>query len=458
MALFGTDGIRALAGEGPLSDDNVVLLGRALSQLLKQRPEIFRNRIVHETRRTVTRDHSGAGKVLVGRDTRESGAAIEARLVEGFGLGIASVGVLPTPGIAYLVRKWNCSLGLVISASHNPAAWNGIKVIAPDGFKIPDAAELAIEEILRRESPPGPSFIANLDFSSRKAEYAGFLRAHLPPDALAGLKLVVDCANGAASAIAPGLFRSLGAEVVALNARPDGRNINVRAGVLEPEFLADAVTSEKAALGIAYDGDADRCILVDETGAVRDGDFILAACAADMKEHGQLRGDTVVSTVMANFGLEKFLAERSIRLARTQVGDKWVAAEMMATGASLGGEQSGHVIFMDALPTGDGMLTSLRILRILRDRRTPLSRLCPGFAKVPQRLKNLKVPSKPDLATIPAAAAAIARAEQALAGSGRLLVRYSGTEPLLRVMAEGTDAALVECVVDGLTKEISNIF
>jgi len=457
MALFGTDGIRALAGEGPLSDDSVVLLGRALSHLLKERPEVFRNRVVRETRRTVTRDHSGAGKVLVGRDTRESGPGIEARLAEGFGLGIASVGVIPTPGIACLVRKWNCSLGVVISASHNPAAWNGIKIIAPDGLKIPDAAEQAIEEVLRNESPPGPSFIAKLDFSSRKTEYANFLRAHLPPDSLAGMKLVVDCANGAASAIAPGLFRSLGAEVAAVNASPDGRNINVRAGVLEPERLGDTVLAEKAHVGIAYDGDADRCILVDETGAVRDGDYILAAAAVDMKDHGLLAGDTVVSTVMANFGLEKFLAERSIRLARTQVGDKWVAAEMMACGASLGGEQSGHVIFMDAIPSGDGMLTSIRMLKILRDRRKPLSLLCAGLTKVPQLLRNLKVSSKPDLAAIPAAAEAIARAESTLAGTGRVLVRYSGTEPLLRVMAEGTDSALVQKVVEELIKEISHI-
>jgi phosphoglucosamine mutase len=448
MPLFGTDGIRALAGEGPLSDDNVVLLGRAIQRLLKSRPEIFRNRGVKETRRTVTRDHSGAGKVLIGRDTRASGAAIENHLIEGFGLGAISVGVLPTPGIAYLVRKWNCSLGIVISASHNPADYNGIKVIAPDGFKIPDEAEAAIEQAVRTETAAAPSFIARLDFSSRKNEYAQFLRAHFGPDALKGLRLVVDAANGAASGIAPSLFRAAGADVVALNTAPDGRNINVHAGVLEPEMLADLVRREKANLGIAYDGDADRCILIDETGAVRDGDFILAVAAAHMKERGLFSSDTVVSTVMANYGLEKFLSERGLKLERTAVGDKWVAEAMMKSGASLGGEQSGHVIFFDALPTGDGMLTSIRILKIMLERKQPLSALCAGLVKVPQILKNVRVGSKPDLASVPALRDAIARGEKDLAGRGRLLVRYSGTEPLCRVMAEGSDDAVVRRVVD----------
>ncbi len=454
MRLFGTDGIRAIAGEGPLAPDVVVLVGRALKVLLKDRPDLFRNKGVRETRRTVTRDISGAGKVLLARDTRASGPAIEASLIEGFGLGMMSVGVLPTPGVSYLVRKWNCALGVVISASHNPSEYNGIKLIAPDGFKVPDAAEQAIEEFIKSQTAPAPSFIANLDFSARKIEYANFLRAHLPPESLSGLRVVVDAANGAASDLAPGLFRSFGAEVISRNVTTDGRNINVASGVLQHDLLVDLVKSEKANLGIAYDGDADRCILVDETGAVRDGDFILAVVADYLQEREMLPGSVVVSTVMANYGLEKFLADRKIRLVRTNVGDRWVAEEMMRTGAPLGGEQSGHIIFFDALPTGDGLLTSIKILKIMLDRKKPLSALCAGLTKVPQLLKNVKVASKPAFETVPALREAIAHAEKEIAGQGRVLVRYSGTEPLCRVMAEGADSALVQKVVDQLVEVV----
>lgn len=458
MRLFGTDGIRDLAGEGPLAPDFVALIGRAIADLLKADPKQFRHERLPGTRRTVTRDHTGVGKVLIARDTRRSGAEIERKLVEGFGLGTMSVGVLPTPGAAYLVRKWNCSLGIVISASHNPPEYNGIKLLAPDGSKVPDEAERAVEQYVEVEVPPPPSFVATLDFSNRRHEYAGFLRSQLGAGALKGRRIVVDAAHGAASAIAPGLFRALGADVIAVNCAPDGNNINVDAGVLEPDRLAAVVRRENAALGCALDGDADRCILVDETGTVRDGDFLLGVAAAWLDGRGQLPGRTVVSTVMANWGLEKFLRDRGLALVRTAVGDRYVVDEMLRIGAPLGGEASGHVVFLDALPTGDGMLTALRVLRIMIESGKPLSRLCAGLSKIPQKLVNVTVREKPDLASRPAIADAILEAERRLSGKGRLLVRYSGTEPLCRVMAEGEDAALVdqavERVVDAVRKSL----
>ncbi len=443
MALFGTDGIRARAGEGPLTPEGVQRIGLAIGRLLRTQAGLFA---------TVADPELPRGAVLIGRDTRESGEGIEANLTHGimtFGNEVWTAGVLPTPGIAYLTRSWSCSLGIVVSASHNPASDNGIKLLSPEGFKAPDAAEEAVEKLaadpnLQEPGQPMTSFYRRV--ANRSDEYSWFLRDQYG-GSLAGMTIVVDCAHGAASHIAPAVLQSLGAKVVAVNASPDGTNINENAAALKPELLAERVRREKADLGAAYDGDADRCILVDETGAVRDGDHILAVCATALPP-----GSTVVSTVMANWGLEVWLRERKITLARTQVGDRHVVEVMRRCGATLGGEQSGHVVFLDASPSGDGMLTTLRVLRLMKERGRTLSQLCEDFRKSPQVLINVPVAVKQPLDSVAPLQQAIRAAENGL--TGRVLVRYSGTEPLCRVMVEGDDAAQVGRVAQSLADAV----
>jgi phosphoglucosamine mutase len=444
MPLFGTDGIRARAGEGPLAPQNVHRIGLAVGRLLRRQPGLFSSR-----RHEQPPEH---GAVLIGRDTRASSESIEAQLTAGimsFGNEVWTAGVLPTPGVAYLTRAWSCGLGIVVSASHNPAEDNGIKLLSPEGFKVPDGAEGAVESLYNDPTLAPPDTAHTTIYrrvSNRSDEYVWFLRDQLG-GSLAGMKIVVDCANGAASTYAPRLLQALGAKVVPVNAKPDGANINRHAAVLQPDLLAAVVREQQADLGAAYDGDADRCILVDETGAVRDGDHILAACALTLPA-----GSTVVSTVMANYGLEAWLRARDLKLVRTPVGDRWVAEEMVRTGARLGGEQSGHVILMDASPTGDGMLTTVRVLRIMREKGKPLSQLCGDLRKSPQVLVNIPVRSKPPIDSVPAVARAVRDAEQRL--DGRVLVRYSGTEPLCRVMVEGADEAVVRRIADTLASVV----
>jgi len=459
MALFGTDGIRSRAGEGPLAPESLRRLGRAIGTLLREEPRIFHPKVSDTVRRTLRLPARASGlRVVIGRDTRASGPGIERELLRGLGAQAFRVGVVPTPGIAYLARHWKAALGIVISASHNPSHDNGIKVISGEGFKIPDAAEARIEEVWASgdgSARPGTSVRKD------PSPYARFLRSQFPAGRpLKGMRLVIDCAHGAASPFAPKLFRSLGATVRALNVKPDGRNINEGAGALHPDRLAAAVREAGADLGAAFDGDADRCILVDEKGEVRDGDHILALCADAMSRDRTLGGNAVVSTVMANLGLEKHLERSGLKLARVKVGDKFVAEEMMRTGARLGGEQSGHIIFLDAATAGDGMLTTLRVLRVLRAAGRPLSALCGGLTKAPQVLINVAVREKPALESVPPVRDALASAERELDGDGRILLRYSGTEPLCRVMVEGMDPAKVrraaEAVAEAVRKAIGS--
>jgi len=453
MALFGTDGIRARAGEGPLSPESVRRLGRALGTLLREAPKIFLPRVSASVRRALRLPARLSGRrVVIGRDTRASGPDIEKDLLHAMGVHAIRVGVVPTPGVAYLARRWKAALGIVISASHNPAHDNGIKVISGEGFKIPDAAEARVEEVWAASEPgPRPGTSERRD----SAPYFRFLRTQLPAGRpLKGMKLVIDCAHGAASPFAPKLFRSLGAAVKVLHAAPDGLNINEGAGALHPDQLAAAVRAAKADLGAAFDGDADRCILVDEKGEVRDGDHILAFCSRSMKRNRTLGGASVVSTVMANLGLEKYLQTLGLRLDRVKVGDKFVAEEMMRTGARLGGEQSGHVIFLDAATAGDGILTTLRVLKVLLEEKRPLSALCEGLTKAPQVLVNVPVKEKPDLASVPSVRDAVAAAERELDGDGRILLRYSGTEPLCRVMVEGMDGDKVKRAAEAVATAV----
>ncbi len=445
--LFGTDGVRGAAGKGPLAPDRVRLLARAAGTLLRRDPRLFETPVPPAFRRLASRrarPGPAAGRVLVGRDTRASGPDLERWLVEGFrsaGVGVVRAGVLPTPGVSWLVRSWGSALGVVISASHNPAPDNGIKLVSPQGFKVPDAAEAAIESLMAdgggsRRRGPEPR-----DGSVRTADYLDALAASGPR--LDGMRIAVDCAHGASSAFAGPLLERLGARPVVTAASPDGRNINDGCGALHPERLARVVVREKARLGVAFDGDADRAIFVDEKGEVRDGDHVLAVCGIHLKEKGALRKDTVVSTVMANYGLERALGDRGIALARTKVGDRFVAEGMLRSGAVLGGEQSGHVLFFDAAPAGDGLLTLLRVLGVMAERGRPLSRLASVVRKYPQVLLNVPVRRKPPLEEVPALGRAVGDAEGALGGDGRVLVRYSGTEPLCRVMVEGGDARRV---------------
>ena len=438
--LFGTDGVRGKPGEGDLAPHRVRALARSAGRLLRTSPGLFSAAVPPAFARLVDGRPDGGplrDRVLLGRDTRASGPLVEEWLLEGFreaGVGVVRAGVIPTPGVATLTRLWGCALGVVISASHNPADDNGIKLISPQGFKIPDAAEEAVEAGLD-SAGAAPGAPAPEDRAARTGDYVDFLARF--GRRLDGLTLVADCAHGASSAYAGRLLERLGARAVVLHATPDGRNINDGCGALHPERLAEAVRREKAHAGVAFDGDADRAIFVDETGEIRDGDHVLAMAGLHLKEKRALPGDTVVSTVMANLGLERALAKRGVSLARTKVGDKFVAEEMLRSGAVLGGEQSGHVLFFDAAPAGDGMLTMLRVLGLLAERGEAFSKAASVLVKYPQTLLNVKVARKPPLDQAPGVQSAIQAAQAELGEEGRLVVRYSGTENLCRVMVEG---------------------
>jgi len=423
--LFGTDGIRGTAGAAPLDPPTVRRIGAAIIKVLE--PEETRPRL------------------LIGRDTRESGGWIERELAHGArlaGADVETAGVLPTPAIAYLTRTTQVSLGAVISASHNPYQDNGIKVFSGAGHKFTEDLERQVETIVADSSwhvdqhaaaPP----VRQID---RSEGYLSHLRDQLDdPGPLSGAKLVVDCANGATTPVAARLFRSLGFEVTVLGASPDGRNINLHCGSTHPSAMAEAVSRVGAVAGVAFDGDGDRAIFADEAGRIVDGDAVMLMCARQLEAEGRLRGNTVVATVMSNIGLELALGESGIALRRTQVGDKYVMEELLRHGFSLGGEQSGHIIFADYLFTGDGLATALGVLRVMAKTGRPLSSLASQLVSYPQVLVNVRVRERKDLAMVPAIASVIRDVESRLAGQGRLLVRYSGTEPLLRIMLEGRD-------------------
>jgi phosphoglucosamine mutase len=425
--LFGTDGIRGIANRDPLTPDLAYRLGRQLVATLVEQRGLARVRLV------------------IGRDTRLSGPMLEASLASGAlsaGADCYMVGVLPTPGVAILTRQLQGHCGVVVSASHNPFEDNGIKLFAANGTKFPDAWEADIENRLGSlDSAPRPSgaLIGRLVVYERaEAEYLGFLRSAVPLD-LRGLLLALDCAHGATYRVAPRLFRSLGARALTLGVGPDGTNINRGCGALYPERLRKKVKASGAQIGFAFDGDGDRLITVDETGEVRDGDYLLAICARHLKARGQLGGNQVVTTVMANLGLDRSLAEAGIRVVKTQVGDRYVLEEMERSEAKLGGEQSGHLIFLDRAPTGDGLLSALQLLAVMRETGQALSALARCLTKLPQVLVNVEVREKPPIEAIPGLGARIQELESAMNGAGRILVRYSGTEPLARVMIEGED-------------------
>ena len=426
--LFGTDGIRGVAGEYPLDPGTVFAFGVALGHdatAAQAQPEI-----------------------LIGADTRESGrwiAELVAGGLESCGARVRYAGVITTPGVAYLTRTGPFLAGVMISASHNPYQDNGIKVFGHSGFKLPDEEEHAIEqEIFRiREHGVEPRAAALTVDESLDRAYIDFL-ASTVSTRLDGVKLVLDCGNGASYRLAPELFRRLGAEVVAISTEPDGRNINLNCGALHLEALQRAVVANGAVYGAAFDGDADRAIFVSRDGRVINGDGVLLAAGRALKQAGRLTGDIVVATVMSNLGLEKAFEREAIRMVRTPVGDKYVLEEMVRLGAALGGEQSGHVIFREFATTGDGILTALRLFEIAARAGTGLDELTADLQVYPQKLVNIRVREKKGLLELPAVAREIRSVEDEFAGSGRVLVRFSGTEPLARVMVEGPDLEQVE--------------
>jgi phosphoglucosamine mutase len=431
--LFGTDGVRGKAGEFPLDIPTVRRLGAALVRALRHDDEPAAN-------------HPSDIRFLAGRDTRESGGWIEREL--GFGIRsqggtLTSAGIIPTPAVAYLTPRMEYTAGVVISASHNPFEDNGIKVFSGAGEKFTEKLEQHVEAIVADTSwfvPPGDAAaIEQIDYRS---EYLAHLTEILPADGRTkGMRIAIDCANGATTTVAPRLFNELGFEVLCIGCEPDGRNINLRCGSTAPESLARRVVEGKFELGIAYDGDGDRAIFVDAQGRVVDGDAVMLLCAKQLKREGRLRESAVVATVMSNIGLELALRDAGIDIVRCPVGDKYVMEEMLRRNIALGGEQSGHVIFSDYLFTGDGIATSLNVLRTMASTGRPLSELAAELTTYPQVLMNLRVKQKVDLKTLPEVAAVMSSVESRLAGKGRLLVRYSGTEPLLRVMLEGQDEA-----------------
>jgi phosphoglucosamine mutase len=426
--LFGTDGIRGVAGEYPLDPETVYAFGLALG---------------HDSTAA-----QGAPEILIGADTRESGTWIAEMVAGGLtaaGVRVKFAGVITTPGVAYLTRTGPFRAGVMISASHNPFRDNGLKVFGHSGFKLPDSEEHEIEqEILRlREQgvKPEPAKLEVDETLDRK--YLDFL-VSTAAVRFEGLKIVVDCGNGASYRLAPELFRGLGAELVAICTEPDGRNINLDCGALHLERLQAEVVAQGADFGVAFDGDADRAIFVSRSGKVKDGDAVLLASARALRQAGRLKGDIVVSTVMANLGLEKALEREGIRMVRTPVGDKYVLEEMERLGAVIGGEQSGHVIFREFATTGDGLLTALRLFEIARQAGTGLDELTADLVVFPQKLVNVRVKEKKALTEVPSVAQEIRKVEDEFAGSGRVLVRFSGTEPLARVMVEGPDMDQVE--------------
>ena len=432
--LFGTDGIRGEAGKFPLDSPTVTAIGFSLAEHLAElAPD---------------------PQIIIGRDTSESGEEIERALIEGAnkaGVECLSAGVITTPGVAFLTRKHRASAGVVISASHNPYQDNGIKIFAPSGQKMDDSVERMIEADIFAQHELSPSTKSTPSPSSPELqqklqqEYLSFLADEIGSDLnLEGLKIVVDCANGASSALAPVLFARLGAKVLAINASPDGRNINRDCGSLHIESLQQKVVKDRADLGVAFDGDADRSLYIDNHGIFVDGDATMWALASHLQSHGKLKDNTVVATVMSNIGLEIAFRSAGIKLVRTDVGDKYVLEKLLELGASLGGEQSGHIIMPELSLAGDGMITALCLLRALRESRKTLSEMTAGFKQYPQILVNVEVREKVPFAELRSVQAAVAEVEELLSQKGRLLLRYSGTERLARVMIEGEHQRQIE--------------
>jgi len=437
--LFGTDGIRGVANVHPMTGEMMLQLGRAVAYLIKKG------------------DHRH--RVVIGKDTRVSGYMLETALASGLcsmGVDVLLTGPLPTPAIANLTVSMRADAGAVISASHNPYQDNGVKFFSRDGFKLPDSVEAEIEELISDDRlhhlrPTATSVGKAFRIDDAAGRYIVYVKATFPKElTLEGLKVVVDCAHGAAYKVAPAVLEERGAVVVALGVEPDGMNINDRSGALHPEAMCRAVVEHGADLGLALDGDADRLIVADEKGKVVDGDAVMAICGLDLLARGQLVRNTLVATVMSNLGLDQAIGAAGGRVLRAGVGDRYVLEEMRRSGASFGGEQSGHLIFFEHATTGDGTVAALALLRVMVQSGRPASELARCMTVFPQSQRSLKVREKPALDTLPEVRRAIGEAEQRLGAQGRVLVRYSGTEAKVRVLVEGPD----QSVIDGLAESI----
>ncbi|MGD0914897.1 MAG: phosphoglucosamine mutase [Thermodesulfobacteriota bacterium] len=451
--LFGTDGIRGVANVDPMTGEIALQLGRAVAHLFKE--------------------VKGRHRIVVGKDTRLSGYMLETALASGIcsmGADVMLVGPLPTPGIAFITTSMRANAGVVISASHNPYYDNGIKIFSQDGFKLPDQMEHQIEELvlsnhLHSLRPTANEVGKAYRIDDAIGRYVVFLKNTFPNDlTLDGLRIALDCANGAAYRVAPAVFEELGAEIIPIGVEPDGENINADCGSLHPEVISRLVLEKRADIGMALDGDADRIVFVDRHGKLVDGDHILAICGLQLLSKKRLRKGTLVTTVMSNMGLDRAIKEAGGKVVRTRVGDRYVVEEMVRGDFNLGGEQSGHTIFLDYNTTGDGILTALQVLAIMKQKRRPLDELAKVMEPLPQVLYNVEVRERKDLSESRAIDERIKKIEGSLGQSGRILIRYSGTEPLLRIMVEGEDETklhqyaqdLVELVKKYIGKEASS--
>jgi phosphoglucosamine mutase len=444
--LFGTDGIRGLANHDPMTPEMSLKLGKALTYTLK-----------------LNKKHSYKPKIVIGKDTRLSGYIFEQALSSGIasmGADVLLVGPLPTPAIAFITVSMRADAGIVISASHNTYEDNGIKIFDRNGFKLPDEKEMEIEDLirngderLRKSSPEEIGKAFRID--DAPGRYVVFAKNSFSRDmTLEGIKLVLDCANGAAYKVAPIIFQELGAQVITIGVNPDGKNINTDCGSLNPELLRKKVLESGADLGIALDGDADRVVFCDEKGNVVDGDKIIAICAREMIEKGTLKGNAVITTLMSNIALERYILEQGVKFIRTQVGDRYVVEEMRARNSNLGGEKSGHIIFLDHTTTGDGTLAALQVLKIMKTKEKSLSDLATIIDLYPQVLLNVRVEKKKELNKIPELGKQIKKCEELLKGKGRINIRFSGTEPISRVMVEGEDSHLINEIAEELAHTI----
>lgn len=439
--LFGTDGVRGTANIEPMTSEMALQLGRAIAYVFKK--EHRRHRIV------------------IGKDTRLSGYMLESAMMAGIcsmGVDALMVGPLPTPGIAFITSSMRADAGVVISASHNPYQDNGIKFFSRDGLKLPDEMELMIEDFIFENHDPSHRPTASEVGKAYRVDdaigrYVVFAKNTFPKElTLDGLKIAVDCANGATYKVAPAVFYELGAEVITIGVKPTGENINADCGALYPDHVARLVRETGAHIGLALDGDGDRCIVVDEKGNVLDGDFIMAINAAYLLKKGELKKNTLVSTIMSNSGLEEAIEGAGGRVVRTGVGDRAVVEEMLKNGYNLGGEQSGHIIFLDHTTTGDGIITALQLLKIMVEEGKPLSELAKVMRTYPQILLNVRVKEKKDLSALPTVSAALKAVEEKLKNRGRAFIRYSGTEPLARITIEGENEQEITLMANGLAE------
>ncbi|MDX1763353.1 MAG: phosphoglucosamine mutase [bacterium] len=446
--LFGTDGVRGVANVYPMNVETAVKLGRAAAHIFKTAKQ-------------------GRHKIIIGKDTRLSGYMLESALMSGIcsmGVDVILIGPMPTPGIAFLTKNLRADAGVVISASHNPYQDNGIKFFSSEGTKLPDEIEAQMESVIFSDDidsirPTAEEVGKAYRIDDAEGRYVSYIKTSFPKEYdLTGMKIVIDCANGAGYKCGPLVMSELGAEIFVLNNSPNGCNINEQCGSLYPDRLREAVRAKGADIGIALDGDGDRAIFCDETGAEVDGDPVMAFSAIDMSRRGVLNKNTLVTTVMSNMGLELALKEEGIHVVRTRVGDRYVAEEMLKNGYNLGGEQSGHLIFLEYNTTGDGILSALQVLSLMKRSGKPLSELASVMTTLPQVLMNVKVKEKKELDTIPEVRNAVAAANRDLGDGGRVLVRYSGTEPKARVMIEGPDQAMInrmaQSIVDAIEEKL----